>query len=106
MRLNPSIPSRGEIEENENTLTGRLDLPPFAPSGSADSFFDVFLEVELLDGTVLHTDRPKRMSSRILHKPPAPGDFMKTLRELICYFPMGSRQDFPWCYATCAQTCY
>ena len=67
----------GEIEEGANHLAGRLDVPPFDPSGPvADSFFDVFFEVELVDqgGMVLHNHVPKHMTARIRHKPPAPGD--------------------------------
>ncbi|MFH1110199.1 MAG: type II secretion system protein [Planctomycetota bacterium] len=73
VRLNPAIPSRGQIEETANPQPGRLDLPPFAPSGTANSFFDVFFEIEV-GGVKLHTATPKRMSSVITHKPPAPGN--------------------------------
>jgi hypothetical protein len=73
VRLNPAIPSRGQIEETANTQPGRLDLPPFAPTGTANSFFDVFFEIRV-GPLVLHTATPKRMSSVITHKPPAPGD--------------------------------
>ena len=57
MRLNPSIPSPGEIEERVNDTPGILDLPPFTTEGRADSFFDVFFELVLPDGTVLHNRR-------------------------------------------------
>ncbi len=73
VRLHPTKPSRGQIEETANVQSGRLDLPPFAPDGTADSFFDVFFEIQL-GARVLHTQQPKRMSSVIRHKPPAPGD--------------------------------
>ncbi len=73
VRLHPTKPSRGEIEETANTQPGRLDLPPFAPDGTASSFFDVFFEVQVGD-RILHTQIPKRMSSIITHKPPGPGD--------------------------------
>jgi len=71
--LNPSLPSRGQIEETANTQPGRLDLPPFAPSGTANSFFDVFFKVQVGPFTFF-TAQPKRMSSVITHKPPGPGD--------------------------------
>lgn len=66
----------GEIEETVNTQSGRLDVPPFAPSGTAHSFFDVFFEVEVSNfpGVVLHNDTPKRMRGLITHKPPDPGN--------------------------------
>jgi len=72
VRLNPAIPSRGQIEETANTQPGRLDLPPFAPAGTANSFFDVYFEIQV--GEIrLHTETAKRMSSVIDHKPPGPG---------------------------------
>ncbi len=73
VRLHPTKPSRGIIEETVDTQTGRLDVPPFAPNGTANSFFDVFFEIHV-QGLVFHTQEPKRMSSVITHKPPAPGD--------------------------------
>ena len=76
VRLNPSplMPSLGEIEETVNTQAGRLDVPPFAPSGTANSFFDVFIEIEIgVAGLVLHNGTPVRMSAVITHKPPGPG---------------------------------
>jgi len=74
VKLHPTKPSRGQIEETVNIQVGRLDVPPFGPPGStADSFFDVFFEIHVI-GQVFHTQTPKRMSSVIAHKPPAPGD--------------------------------
>ncbi len=71
----PFPPALGEIEETENRTRGTLDLPPFAPVGSADSFFDVFFEIEIeSNGIVLHNEQPARMGGRITHKPPAPGE--------------------------------
>ncbi len=66
----------GEIEETVNTQSGRLDVPPFAPSGTANSFFDVFVEIQVsrFPGVVLHNDTPKRMRGLITHKPPDPGN--------------------------------
>jgi hypothetical protein len=67
----------GEIEENANNTPGTLDVPPFTPSGDADSFFDVFFEIETtlpppLD--LLHNDVPKHMSTTITNKPPGEGE--------------------------------
>jgi hypothetical protein len=72
IRLHPTKPSRGLIEEVANTEAGRLDVPPFAPAGTAFSFFDIFFEVDI-GPRRLHTQQPKRMSSVIDHKPPDPG---------------------------------
>jgi hypothetical protein len=71
--LHPHRRTTGEIEESANTQTARLDLPPFAPSGTATSFFDVYFEVQA-SGLTLHNHTPKHMDSVITHKPPNPGD--------------------------------
>ena len=79
--------SLGEMEENNNVQAGRLDLlgdnpplcvehpspPPNCVGTTADSFFDVFFEVEAA-GMVLHNHTPKHMATTITHKPPAPGE--------------------------------
>ena len=71
----PFQPTRGQIEESADQQSGRLDLPPFAPTGTAESFFDVFFEIELPDlGMVLHNAAPARMEATIHHKPPGPGE--------------------------------
>ncbi len=69
----PFSSSWGEIEESANLTPGTLDLPPFTPSGTADSFFDVFFEIEV-GGQVFHTRQPKRMQATITHKPPRDGE--------------------------------
>lgn len=74
----PCKRSFGEITEDSNTMTGRLDVPPFAPSGTAQSYFDIFFEVTVNSPggpIVLHNQEAKHMSSTINHKPPATGDF-------------------------------
>ncbi len=92
----------GEIEETANTQTGRLDLPPFAPSGMATSFFDVFFEVQA-GGVTLHNHTPKHMESVITHKPPDPGNHYDNPDVIQLYdqnenqFPIriGSAQHVP-----------
>jgi hypothetical protein len=75
LRLNTGEVSLGQIEENSNTLSGNLDLPPFAAAGTASSFFDVFFEIEIPSQSLtLHNERPLRMQSRITYKPPGLGD--------------------------------
>ncbi|MBN2473694.1 MAG: hypothetical protein JXB62_03725, partial [Pirellulales bacterium] len=81
VRLHPGIPSLGEIEETLNFTPGVLDLPPFADGGSADSFFDVFFEIEV-GGQLFHTEVPKRMHTLITHKPPRPGDVYENLQQI------------------------
>jgi len=53
LRVNPNVPSLGQITEQVNNTPGMLDLPPFTPVGVADSFFDVFFELSV-DGGPFH----------------------------------------------------
>jgi len=76
LRLNPLMPpSVGLIEENVNNTPGVLDLPPFAASGQAESFFDVFFEIEIaaMPDSVYHNEIPARLGATIDYKPPVPG---------------------------------
>ncbi len=74
----PFKKTTGQIEETVNTQSGRLDLPPFAPSGSAQSYFDVFFEMEAPGAPpgfqLLHNVAATRMVATITHKPPAVGE--------------------------------
>jgi len=69
MHLRPGIRSLGEIEEQVNNNPGKLDIPPFTVAGSADSFFDVFCEIEI-GGQVFHNVQPLRWYDLINYKPP------------------------------------
>ncbi|MEK6797998.1 MAG: hypothetical protein AABZ12_03455, partial [Planctomycetota bacterium] len=93
VRLHPGKPSRGEIEETANTQPGRLDLPPFAPAGTASSFFDVFFEIQIGDRK-FHTQIPKRMSSVIDHKPPGPGTSYENPEKIPLLDENGNPTDF------------
>ena len=73
----PFQPSRVFIEEQENNTPGILDLPPFTPQGTAESFFDVFLEVEVA-GQVLHHRQPIQMQGIVKRKPAARGDTLRS----------------------------
>lgn len=72
----PNQRSTGEIEETANNTPEVLDIPPFTATGSADSFFDVFFEIEVanLGGAKFHNHTPKHMQTTITHKPPAEGE--------------------------------
>jgi len=72
LRVSPTIPTLGEIEETTNNTPGVLDIPPFTETGGADSFFDIFFEVDTAAGT-LHNNVPKHMETMIFHKPPGEG---------------------------------
>ncbi|MCK4657980.1 MAG: HYR domain-containing protein [Phycisphaerae bacterium] len=69
----PSSPSIGIIEETANNTPGVLDIPPFAGTGTAFSFFDVFFEIDVAEMT-LHNNQPKYMHTEITEKPPAGGE--------------------------------
>ncbi len=72
VRQRSDVASRGQIQELANNTSGLLDVDPFAP-GDADSFFDVYFEIEV-GGQTYITARPKRMRTTITHKPPGEGD--------------------------------
>jgi hypothetical protein len=64
VRQSPDARSLGEIEEQENETPREMDFP-------ADSFFDVFFEIELEDaGLVLHNDEAFRLACKIDEIPP------------------------------------
>src|SRR5204863_7686240 len=71
--LDPNKKTFGQIEEKANNTPGILDVPPFAATGTADSFFDVNFEIHVGNG-VFHTANPVHMAAVITHKPPGPGD--------------------------------
>ncbi len=64
----PFAPTLGFLTEEANHTPGTLDVAPFA-TGNVDSFFDVFCELELPDGTVLHNEEPLRVSGTFSEKP-------------------------------------
>jgi hypothetical protein len=75
MNLNANMASIGQIEERANNTPGILDIPPFTATGDADSFFDVFFQIELQSiGMVLLTNQPIRLTSVITNLPPV-GDY-------------------------------
>ncbi len=91
VRVHPTIPSLGAIIEHFDHTTGTLDVPPFGPEASlADSFFDVFFEVEVA-GLLLHTEDPKRLRTTITYKPPGPGDFYESFDVIDLYDETGNR---------------
>jgi hypothetical protein len=74
LREHPILASTGLIEERANNTSGKLDVPPFTPTGTADLLLDFYFEIEF-DGLVLYTDQPSRLTSVIYHKPPGPIDY-------------------------------
>ncbi len=86
--LNTTLQSLGEMEETANNTPGRMDLPPFTAGGTAESFFDVFLEIEVA-GQTFYTRQPKHMAGVISHKPPAPGDLYGGVEPVELYDKLG-----------------
>ncbi|MHC4586454.1 MAG: DUF7901 domain-containing protein, partial [Planctomycetota bacterium] len=90
LRVNPNVPSLGQITEQVNNTPGVLDLPPFS-SGVADSFFDVFFEIELPDtGQTFTTREPKRLMGVITRKPAAPCDSFESEEEIEIFDAAGN----------------
>ena len=87
--LNPALVSLGGMEEQVNNTSGLLDLPPFAETGRADSFFDVFFVIEV-SGIPLHNVSPMRMSSAISHKPPASTDTYEGIEDVELHDASGN----------------
>ncbi len=93
--LNPFIPSPGEIEETANNTAGTLDLPPFTPTGTAKSFFDMHFQIDLPDlGIQMFTIDPKRMSTTIAHKPPGPGALYESAEAIPLYDAAGNQTGY------------
>ena len=63
----------GEIEESLNTQNARLDLPPFASSGTASSFFDLYFSLQIGD-SLFHNHVAKHLLGTLTQFPPAPGE--------------------------------
>jgi hypothetical protein len=64
--------SLGEIEERSNSMSGTLDLPPFA-TGDAGSFFDLHVETTIF-GITVHNVLPARVEAVITEWPPPAGE--------------------------------
>ena len=92
VRLRPNIPALGQIEEKENNTPGVLDLKPFVNDNGgdfpADSFFDVFFEIEvggMANRVVLHTEEPSRLRGVITYKPPRPCEAYESVERVELY---------------------
>ena len=97
LRLNPMswLQSPGEIEETINNTGGTLDLPPFTPTGTANSFFDVFFELEFLtSGLTLLNVTPARIDTVINEKPPANGDIYQSTATLQLFDENGLPTEY------------
>jgi hypothetical protein len=71
IELNPQSPSLGQLEEQVNNTPGVLDVPPFTPTGTVNSFFDIWPEVTV-NGAVMTTAQSIRLAGLFDHKPAGP----------------------------------
>ncbi|MDB6056632.1 MAG: hypothetical protein JWO95_476, partial [Verrucomicrobiales bacterium] len=73
MTLDSTQLSIGQIQELQNSTAGTLDLPPFTPTGSASSYFDIFANVQI--GTQqYHMATPMHLSGNLSSLPPSASD--------------------------------
>lgn len=86
--------SLGQIEEQVNSHTGSLDLPPYA-SGAADSFYDVFFEVDSVVGPLSHAN-PARMSTVIQRAPTGENDTFRLTNGPILLAEENNPDEAPW----------
>ncbi|MBN1361256.1 MAG: hypothetical protein JW993_11715, partial [Sedimentisphaerales bacterium] len=71
LSLSAGTTATGQIEETANNTPGVLDVAPFTLTGSADSFFDVWFQIDLPDlGVTLLSSQAKRLADVITHVPP------------------------------------
>ncbi|MHC4575348.1 MAG: hypothetical protein ACYS76_14665 [Planctomycetota bacterium] len=70
MHLDANSPALGRMEETANKTPNVLDVPPFTPSGTVDSFFDARFVV-VINGLVTYTRTPVRWFGTLTAKPAA-----------------------------------
>ncbi len=75
VKLRTAPASIGEMEEMANNTVGKLDVPPFTATGTIDSFFDIYVEINL-GGNNYITAKPLRVRGTLTHKPAAPCDIL------------------------------
>jgi len=95
MRLNTNYRSTGMMEETINNRSGVLDVPPFAKTGSVESFFDVFFEVEI-PGQTLYGEGPMRWRGLLREKPAGPLDLYENQADIRLLNAVGVPSGFLW----------
>jgi hypothetical protein len=76
MHLVP-VPSLGVVEETINYTPGILDVQPYTGTGSVNSFFDVFFELDFSSAT-LHNNLAAHVATTLSHWQPQSGDSFAT----------------------------
>jgi hypothetical protein len=84
-----AMPSYGLMEEQTNNTPGILDVPPYTATGTVDSFFDVFVEIQTPD-IVLHNTVARLMAGTINHVPAGPGGMYQSLASTPLLDPTGA----------------
>jgi hypothetical protein len=69
----PYQPCAGKMEELANNSAGILDTPPFAVTGLVESFFDVYLEIQI-GGLPVHNESPLSIQGVFGSAFPFPGN--------------------------------
>lgn len=100
IRLNPIQPSLGSLVETANVVAGNLDGRLLAQDGTVDSFFDVFVEIDLGTGKLVHPT-PLRLRNSGGIYPPAPLQpyFLAVpvqLFDAATLAPVGTLERFDW----------
>ena len=80
----PYQPSAGGMEEQANNTPGILDTPPFTVTGLVDSFFDIYLEIQIA-GQPVHNETPLRIGGTFGSAFPFPGDSYINLNHPLLY---------------------
>lgn len=79
--LDRRVPTLGEIEEDADDKTGRLDIPPFLSCGTAQSYLYANFEIEI-EGIRMYPERVPRWQTVVKEKPVAPGDVYEYLEGI------------------------
>lgn len=91
--LDTRMPTLGQIEEDADDKTGRLDIPPFVSCGTAQSYFYANFEIEI-DGIPMYPERAPRWQTVVKEKPVAPGDTYEYLEGIRLVNSDGIRTNY------------
>lgn len=91
--LDTRVPTLGEIEEDADDKTGRLDIPPFVSCGTAQSYFYANFEL-VIDGIPMYPERAPLWETVVKEKPVAPGDTYEYLEGIRLVNSDGVRTSY------------
>ncbi len=87
--LNSNAVSSGAIIENVNNTAGVLDVPPFTPTGTASSFFDVFMNITV-GGVPMVPATPPYFDGTITYYPFGQGDTLANPETIPLLYTNGN----------------